>query len=593
VASLRDMWSHWEGRKAGLALSGGGFRASFFHVGVLARLAELEILPKVEVISTVSGGSIVGALYYICLKQRLDSLPDGEIGKDGYIELVAEVEERLRKGVQRNIRTRVFANPLKNAGMVLSSRYSRSDRIGDLYDRYLYKEAWRGSRPRKWKGRGPERQIALRELLIEPRGEKFDPATENRKRLEKVPILLVNATSLNSGHNWRFEAIRMGESLPEDPQRGRIVDEVDKNMRLAAGYFDPGPEQNEVPEQKANFPLALAVAASAGVPGVFQPLAINDMYKDIRVQLVDGGVQDNQGVQGLFDRGCKQLIVSDASGQMGDIEKPSARIPGVLGRSASIEGDRIRDEQLIDTLNGPYRRHALMHLRKGLDGKVVAPENSLPEAEPERRGKYGTNDFEVHHEVQEALSRIRTDLDFFGDDEAFSLELDGYLMSGFELERSGFAKRGEADAARTPGWAFSHKRLRDEIREGKDPILRTLRMGRQKFFRPLLLRPVLAAIVAVLALAAMGAAVWAAWDGIADLLGGRWPAWLVLLVFFVAAVLGLDYAADPRWKPIRYTLWPAFALLSIPLALLAAAAALPVFAWVNLAELARKARPAP
>ena len=137
--------------RVGLALSGGGFRAAFFHVGVLARLAELEILPSVEVISTVSGGSIVGALYYICLKQRLDSIPDGEIGRDGYIELVAEVEERLREGVQRNIRTRVFANPLKNAAMVLSSRYSRSDRIGDLYDRYLYKEAW-GARPRKWNG---------------------------------------------------------------------------------------------------------------------------------------------------------------------------------------------------------------------------------------------------------------------------------------------------------------------------------------------------------------------------------------------------------------------------------------------------------
>ena len=54
-----------EGAKAtlGLALSGGGFRASFFHIGVLARLAELDLLRRVEALSTVSGGSIVGALY--------------------------------------------------------------------------------------------------------------------------------------------------------------------------------------------------------------------------------------------------------------------------------------------------------------------------------------------------------------------------------------------------------------------------------------------------------------------------------------------------------------------------------------------------
>ena len=48
--------------KVGLALSGGGFRASLFHIGVLARLAELDLLRSVEVLSCVSGGSsIIGA----------------------------------------------------------------------------------------------------------------------------------------------------------------------------------------------------------------------------------------------------------------------------------------------------------------------------------------------------------------------------------------------------------------------------------------------------------------------------------------------------------------------------------------------------
>jgi len=48
-------------RKVGLGLSGGGFRASFFHLGVLARLAEVDALRDVQVLSSVSGGSIVGA----------------------------------------------------------------------------------------------------------------------------------------------------------------------------------------------------------------------------------------------------------------------------------------------------------------------------------------------------------------------------------------------------------------------------------------------------------------------------------------------------------------------------------------------------
>ena len=43
----------------GLALSGGGFRATLFHVGALRRLVELGILHRVDRISSVSGGSIV------------------------------------------------------------------------------------------------------------------------------------------------------------------------------------------------------------------------------------------------------------------------------------------------------------------------------------------------------------------------------------------------------------------------------------------------------------------------------------------------------------------------------------------------------
>ncbi|TXL17304.1 hypothetical protein BMR04_06060 [Methylococcaceae bacterium HT3] len=47
--------------KIGLALSGGGLRASFFHIGLLAQMAEQGVLKSVAVISTVSGGSIIQA----------------------------------------------------------------------------------------------------------------------------------------------------------------------------------------------------------------------------------------------------------------------------------------------------------------------------------------------------------------------------------------------------------------------------------------------------------------------------------------------------------------------------------------------------
>src|SRR5437762_1133561 len=46
-----------------LCLSGGGYRAMLFHVGALWRLNELAYLPKLDRVSSVSGGSIAaGAL---------------------------------------------------------------------------------------------------------------------------------------------------------------------------------------------------------------------------------------------------------------------------------------------------------------------------------------------------------------------------------------------------------------------------------------------------------------------------------------------------------------------------------------------------
>src|SRR6187431_1635599 len=80
------------GAKIGLALSGGGHRAALFHLGVLARLAEVGLLRRVEVISTVSGGSILGALYYLHLKRLLETKPDAEITDSDYVEVVARVE---------------------------------------------------------------------------------------------------------------------------------------------------------------------------------------------------------------------------------------------------------------------------------------------------------------------------------------------------------------------------------------------------------------------------------------------------------------------------------------------------------------------
>src|SRR5262249_10850997 len=52
----------------GLALSGGGFRASLFALGSLCRLNDLGYLPRINRISSVSGGSITAG--YLGLKWK-------------------------------------------------------------------------------------------------------------------------------------------------------------------------------------------------------------------------------------------------------------------------------------------------------------------------------------------------------------------------------------------------------------------------------------------------------------------------------------------------------------------------------------------
>jgi hypothetical protein len=89
------------------------------------------------------------------------------------------------------------------------------------------------------------------------------------------------------------------------------------------------------------------------------------IFDDLTIELVDGGVHDNQGVEGLVDRGCTHRIISDGSGQMPDIARPSTRLPAVLGRVISIYGDAEREQRLLQLLHEGDTT-GFMHLQTGL-----------------------------------------------------------------------------------------------------------------------------------------------------------------------------------------------------------------------------------
>src|SRR3954449_1341216 len=399
--------------KLGLALSGGGHRAAFFHVVVLAKLAELGLLRPIQVISTVSGGSIVGALYYLHVKNLLEAKADAEITDADYVELVRAVEREYRQAAARNVRASAWSSPLKNFQMALPT-YSRTDRAGELYEQRFYANAW-GDRPKR------DGRIAMRDLLIAPKGHEgpFDPDVENATRNAPLPILLLEATTLNTGHNWRFEAMYMGEP----PRQGRpdqsAREDVDKNTILKRTKWA------DLPQACRDFPLGGAVVASACSPGGSPPMVVPGLFDDLTVELVDGGVHDNQGVEGLVDRDCTHRIISDGSGQMPDIERPSTRLPAVLGRVISIYGDAEREQRLLQLLR-EGGSVAFMHLQTGLPARERTPGGKVSE----KAAALESTDFGVAEDVQRALAQVRTDLDAFCEVEAWALMADAYQLTG-------------------------------------------------------------------------------------------------------------------------------------------------------------------
>lgn len=408
--------------KVGLALSGGGFRASLFHIGVLARLAELDLLRSVEVLSCVSGGSILGAHYYLELKNLLQTKTDAEITPQDYIDIVKRIARDFVAGVQCNIRTQVAGSLRANWNMMFRKNFSRTARVGDLYEQHLYKGI-----------PGVTLPILLTSLPIKPKGETddFRPKYENWRRKAKVPQLILNATSLNTGHNWQFTATFMGEPP------GAIDATIDGNERLRRMYFN---QQAPPPHDKTR--LGHAVAASACVPALFEPLPLDGLYEDRVVRLVDGGVHDNQGIAGLLEQDANFLIVSDASGQMAVQPNPGAGLLDVPLRANDVLMARVREAEAKDlrarARSGLLRGLMFMHMKKDLGVDPVDwvdcadPFNASEDARPERQRGTETT-YQIDKKMQEAIAGLRTDLDSFSEAEACALMTSGYLMSTREF----------------------------------------------------------------------------------------------------------------------------------------------------------------
>jgi predicted acylesterase/phospholipase RssA len=227
-------------KKIGLALSGGGFRASLYHLGLVRFLRDAGILPQVSHITSVSGGSILAAHLVLNWDRYSGSANEFDAAAAEFLSFVRlDVRNRV-------VRRFPLTLPLRGARRLLGRSNRKLSRTGLLeyhYETYLYGDT----------------------SLFE---------------LPERPQLHLLATNLSEGCLCSFH--RNGLLMVRRQPGGSF--RID---RLHVGLAT----------------VAMAVTASSAFPGFFPPLQLTgaDVGADGgefgRQAYTDGGVFDNLGVR--------------------------------------------------------------------------------------------------------------------------------------------------------------------------------------------------------------------------------------------------------------------------------------------------------
>ncbi len=242
----------------GLCLSGGGYRATLFHMGALRRLNELGVLanPQLRTVSSVSGGSISSAFLALGFGWPLTHVvPTGEWN--------AKFAGPLRTFTRQDIRTGAFFRsflPGKTAVTELAKSYDE----------------------------------ALRRLSGEPAPVKLSV-------VPRRPEFIFCATDLSFGVNWESTARRIG-----DYQAGYVPTPDSWTVGLAvaaSSCFPPVFQPLYVPFTLGQWRDGDAQSADEAT----WRAAMQNL------RLTDGGDYDNMGLEPVW-KNHAFVLVSDAGG---------------------------------------------------------------------------------------------------------------------------------------------------------------------------------------------------------------------------------------------------------------------------------------
>jgi NTE family protein len=249
----------------GLALSGGGSRAIAFHLGCLRALDRLGLLDQVSLLSTVSGGSVIGVCFHA--------------HRGDFASFEAKIRALLAEGLVAPMRRQLFT--WLGLKVIAAFLLVGSLGIAVALIRWLLKFVsfiTPRALARQFERidiRSPLHRFASRTSLLEAALDSLLFKGAGLRDLPTAPHLVINATELRTGSAFRFGTIESGSW-----RWGKV-------------------RRNDVK-------VAHAVAASAAYP-LFLPAFDETLtfdkggeLKANRVILTDGGVYDNLGLGCLW-----------------------------------------------------------------------------------------------------------------------------------------------------------------------------------------------------------------------------------------------------------------------------------------------------
>jgi predicted acylesterase/phospholipase RssA len=296
--------------KIGLALSGGGFRATLFHLGLVRFLRDADILRQVTHITSVSGGSIMAA--HLALNWDRYT---------GSTEQFEQAASHLLDFIRLDVRNRI----LRHFPLGLLLRWPR--RLMGLSNRQL-----------------------TRTGLLERQYEKHLYGDKSLFELPESPELHLLATNLSEGCLCSFTRDGLWKMQLKG---GRSQIE-----RVRVGLMT----------------VPMAVAASSAFPGFFPPLVLSGREVGARggefglQAYTDGGVFDNLGVR-MFrwltpeltgDKALDGVLISDVGKPFTvQINRRAGGLIRTAMRSSDILMDRVwqlENENFEDTFGFVFAR---------------------------------------------------------------------------------------------------------------------------------------------------------------------------------------------------------------------------------------------